>query len=204
MSSTPPPPLETPSTQSFSDAEEESKPNERGSMAFILHNLPRENNALERSTPEAVGHELYCVEMVTLEPRKVTPVPLGFSLIPPRGYYGQILSKSTWALKNIIVVGGVIDPDFRGELCALMLNLNDEPILWDEGVCCAQLVFLKCCTPAFRQFKMSDFETERGERGCLQLHKKIKMDEKAAADAKMDEDAPVANGIKKGEKKTIA
>jgi dUTP pyrophosphatase len=160
--------------------EERQKVEQVEDIAFIEHQKAK-SLALQRSTAGSVGHDLYSVAKVSLEPFKVTPVPLGFTLVPPKGYYGQILSKSSWALKNVVTVGGVIDPDYRGEVCVLLFNFTDEPVFLDEGDCCGQMVFLKCTNPTFRAFFADKNPTERGDRGVLQLHKKMKLDEEKMA-----------------------
>jgi dUTP pyrophosphatase len=55
----------------------------------------------------------------------VIAIPLGIKMEIPNGYEIQIRSRSSLSLKNRIVVGngiGTIDPDYRGQVCAIIAN----------------------------------------------------------------------------------
>jgi dUTP pyrophosphatase len=120
-----------------------------------------------RATAGSVGYDVFAVKEVVLEPQKATAIPLGFRLIPPRNAYGQLVDKSSMALKGLIVVGGVIDPDYRGEVAAIIFNLTSEPVTMAKGDAICQMVFLSVKTPSLRHLDVAMDKTERGERGCL-------------------------------------
>ncbi|KAG6484315.1 hypothetical protein ZIOFF_061117 [Zingiber officinale] len=64
------------------------------------------------------------------------------------GYYARIAPRSGSAYKlNFIVNAGVIDSDFRGEVCLLIYNFSDLTLSLEHGRSIAQLVFEKIITP---------------------------------------------------------
>ncbi|ODM88102.1 Deoxyuridine 5'-triphosphate nucleotidohydrolase, partial [Orchesella cincta] len=59
----------------------------------------------------------------------------------PPGTYGRIAPRSGLALHNHICVGGgVIDPDYRGNLCVILYNHSDVDFHIEEGDRVAQLI----------------------------------------------------------------
>jgi dUTP pyrophosphatase len=125
-----------------------------------------------RYTSGSVGYDVFSLSEITVRPKVPTVVPLGFALIPPENYYGQLHTKSSKAMEGIIVVGGVIDRDYRGEVAAILYNMTDEVITLPKTTAVCQLVFLRVATPSFEEFNVQGDKTERGERGCLQKKKK--------------------------------
>ena len=86
------------------------------------------------------GADLRSTIEVTLEPHKVVKVPTGVYMAIPKGFEGQIRGRSGLGFKHGIgVVQGVgtIDSNFRGEICALLINHSDKPytISVGERVC---------------------------------------------------------------------
>jgi len=68
-------------------------------------------------------------------------VPTGWAMELPPGCYGRIAPRSGLAARNSIdVAAGVVDPDYRGEVAALLCNNSDEPFRFAQGDRIAQLV----------------------------------------------------------------
>jgi dUTP pyrophosphatase len=70
-------------------------------------------------------------------------VPCGFAIAIPKGYEGQVRSRSGLALKYGIAVlnsPGTIDSDYRGELGVVLINHGDQPFVVTRGLRIAQLV----------------------------------------------------------------
>jgi len=70
-------------------------------------------------------------------------VPCGFAIAIPRGYEGQIRPRSGAAWKHGLSIPnapGTIDPDYRGEVAVLLVNLGKEPVTVEPGQRIAQLV----------------------------------------------------------------
>ena len=54
-------------------------------------------------------------------------VPLGISIVIPDNCYGRIAGRSGLASKNSIIIGGgVVDNDYRGEIKVIIFNLSNK------------------------------------------------------------------------------
>jgi len=56
------------------------------------------------------------------------------------GTYAQLLTRSSMAMRNVIVVGGVIDSDYRGEIKVMLQSKMDPNVNIGDKI--AQLVIL--------------------------------------------------------------
>ncbi|MCA9545763.1 MAG: dUTP diphosphatase [Myxococcales bacterium] len=97
------------------------------------------------ATAAAVGMDLAAAVRtpVTLAPGGRALIPTGFALELPAGHEGQVRPRSGWALRHGVTVlnsPGTIDPDYRGELQVLLINLGDAPVVIERGQRVAQLV----------------------------------------------------------------
>jgi len=101
-----------------------------------------------RQTPEAAGLDISAAneEPITLLPGSRALVPTGLVLALPRGIEAQIRPRSGLALRHGITVlntPGTIDPDYRGELKVLLINLGEEPFTIKKGDRIAQMVIAR-------------------------------------------------------------
>jgi dUTP pyrophosphatase len=97
-----------------------------------------------------VGFDLYTDQMTVLHPGKVTKVSTGlkYAGVHPKDpmkmqssrFFTKIEGRSGLAAKGIFPVGGIIDPDYRGEVMVLLFNSTDEYYILEAGDRCAQLV----------------------------------------------------------------
>ena len=118
-----------------------------------------------RGTNWSVGADLCCLEAFTLSPRERKSVPTGLIVEIPPGWYGRVAPRSGLAHRHgVDTLGGVIDPDFRGELKALIVNIGEAPVSFDAGDRIAQLIIERA---AVCNYVWADelSETERGEGG---------------------------------------
>ena len=104
-----------------------------------------------RATSGAVGYDIHSPESVTIDPHKAVKIPLGISLECPTGMYPRIADRSSMASKGIIVRGGVIDNDYRGNLIMCLHNGSDTPHHAKKEQQIAQLIFEKNGTPCLLQ-----------------------------------------------------
>ena len=87
-----------------------------------------------------VGMDLYSVENVTIPPLKRALVHTGIKVVDmPKNSKLMLCGKSGLAAKNgIIIMGGVIDENYRGELIVIVFNTDDKPYNVEVGKKIAQ------------------------------------------------------------------
>lgn len=91
----------------------------------------------------------------------------GIKLAIPKGYEGQIRSRSGLALKHGIKVlnsPGTIDSDYTGEIGVILQNTSKAPFEVVDGDRIAQLVFSKVESVTFEEVNSLE-ATSRGEGG---------------------------------------
>ena len=113
------------------------------------------------------GYDLVSTESATLAPGEIRRVKLNAHFAIPTGYYGRLTPRSGLSSQGINVIPGVIDSTYRGQLQAIVKNELQTPVLVEEGMRLAQILFLKHETPSF--VEVEDLEnlgkTDRGEDG---------------------------------------
>jgi dUTP pyrophosphatase len=98
------------------------------------------------ATKQSAGMDVFAAisTPVTLKPLERQIIPLGFALAIPDGIEAQIRSRSGLASKYGVIVlnaPGTIDPDYRGELGAILVNFGCDPYVISRGDRIAQIVF---------------------------------------------------------------
>jgi dUTPase len=68
------------------------------------------------TTLSSAGFEVLVPEWGVLLPGATTNIPLNWKLRLPPGYSGLLMPLNQQAKEGIKVLGGVIDPDYRGEI----------------------------------------------------------------------------------------
>ena len=117
-----------------------------------------------RGSAGAAGYDLYANEDVIIGEGDFTPVSTGVTVAIPPGYYGRIAPRSGLAAKHgVIIGGGVIDEDYRGELKVLMSRLFGMYEV-SRGERIAQLILEKITTPELEIVTSLD-DTDRGSDG---------------------------------------
>ena len=121
----------------------------------------------EYQTAQAVGLDVRAntSEAITIAPLERVMVPTGLYFQIPDGYEIQVRPRSGLAAKHGITVintPGTIDPDYRGELKVLLVNLSNEPFVLQPGERVAQLVFARYERLAWEE----TVELEATERGA--------------------------------------
>ena len=101
-----------------------------------------------RATEGAIGYDIYATESVLIPAHSIQPIPTGLTVELPQGTYLRIAERSSWALKNNISVGGgVVDPDYRGEIKVLLRNNLSKTFSVNKGDKISQVIFEKASTP---------------------------------------------------------
>src|SRR5215510_12866992 len=121
--------------------------------------LPRRGSVL------AAGLDIYSIEDLEIESKQRSTVRTGLAVAIPPGFYGRIAPRSGLAAKNgLDVLAGVIDSDYRGEVCCLLYNTGDEAITLPAGSKICQLIVEQIITPEATWVSDLD-ETARGAGG---------------------------------------
>ena len=111
---------------------------------------------------------------VTLKPLERCLISTGLYIALPKGYEAQIRPRSGLAIKKGITVlnsPGTIDADYRGEICAIVVNLSSDDFLIEDGERICQMVIAKHEQASWVAVnELSD--TERGEGGFGHTGKK--------------------------------
>lgn len=122
------------------------------------------------ATSGSAGMDLYaCIdEPITLNPGQLAMVPTGIAIeLPNNGCAAFLYARSGLGVKHGICLSngvGVIDSDYRGEICAGLCNVSDSPytINPDERIC--QMVIAPVIMPEIVEVdELGD--TQRGQGG---------------------------------------
>jgi dUTP pyrophosphatase len=121
------------------------------------------------ATIHSAGMDLVAAidEDIILKPLERRAIPTGISIALPEGYEAQVRPRSGLALKNGISVPnapGTIDADYRGEVCAILINLSGQDFKIERGMRIAQMVIAKYSRVNWNIVENLD-ETERGAGG---------------------------------------
>jgi dUTP pyrophosphatase len=122
--------------------------------------------APERMTGGSVGYDLRSTEHVIIDKGDMKKIPLGFSISIPPGIEGCVRARSSLIKKGLILGNGVgtIDNDYRGEVCAILVNLSKETAVIEKGERICQLVFNYVAYPELQEVEELD-STIRGSGG---------------------------------------
>jgi dUTP pyrophosphatase len=107
--------------------------------------------APRRSRPGDAGLDLRCLEGFALAPGERRKVATGLAIALPAHVCGLIVPRSGLAARDgVAPFLGLIDPNFRGELCVTLQNTSAEPFSAAAGERIAQLLLLPFWAPALR------------------------------------------------------
>ena len=123
-----------------------------------------------RATPGSAGMDLYaCIdEAITIAPHEIKLIPTGIAIALERAeYVASLYARSGLAIKHGIAPAncvGVIDSDYRGEVCVGLVNQTDEPFTIEPEERIAQMVISPVVLPEIEVVEELD-DTERGVGG---------------------------------------
>lgn len=99
-------------------------------------------------SPHAAGMDLYAAvkEATTLRPGEIRLIPTGIIIALPTGFEAQVRPRSGLAIKHgigILNSPGTIDPDYRGEVGIILINMGENPFIIKRGDRIAQMIINK-------------------------------------------------------------
>ena len=126
--------------------------------------ITEESTQPEKSTSGSACYDLTAQKAAVVPAHGIAMVPLNLRLAIPPGYFLLLLSRSGLATKGLVALGGVIDSDYRGPVCAILANSADEDFVLKKGQRCVQGVFLPTHDAEFRRVDILE-ETKRNADG---------------------------------------
>ncbi len=111
------------------------------------------------------GIDLRASENSTIKPGERVTVKTGIKVALPPGFFGLIKDRSGLASrKGIHTLAGIVDANYRGEVCVVLLNTGKEdfPIRPNERI--AQLLVIPLAKVDLKEVEELD-KTERNEAG---------------------------------------
>ena len=120
-------------------------------------------------TGQAAGLDVRAniTESITLGPLERALVPTGLYVELPEGYEMQVRPRSGLAAKHglsLVNSPGTVDPDYRGEIKVILVNLSNTPYELKPGERVAQLVVARFTRVKWESVEVLG-ETERGAGG---------------------------------------
>ena len=123
-----------------------------------------------RETPGSAGMDLYaCIdEAITIAQHEIKLIPTGIAIaLESAEYVAYLSARSGLAIKHGIAPAncvGVIDSDYRGEVCVGLVNQTNEPFTIEPEERIAQMVISPVVLPEIEVVDELD-DTERGVGG---------------------------------------
>jgi dUTP pyrophosphatase len=123
----------------------------------------------EYATIHSAGMDLRAnlEQSLVLKPLERILVPTGLFIELPESYEAQVRPRSGLAAKHgisIVNTPGTIDPDYRGEIKVILVNLSDVPFTLEPGERIAQMIVSRFEHISWNEVEILS-ETVRGEGG---------------------------------------
>lgn len=130
-------------------------------------NYTSTSKGLYHGSTYSAGLDLHCVTDVSIAPGERECISTGVRMEMPPHVFGKIEGRSGLAMNSgILIGGGVIDPDYRGEIKVILINTGKEHFFASSGSRIAQLIIHTNVVPQATIIKMETLtETERGSNG---------------------------------------
>ncbi|HEY6692478.1 MAG TPA: dUTP diphosphatase [Solirubrobacteraceae bacterium] len=126
-------------------------------------------HAPARTRPGDAAYDLRCTQGFSLWPREHATVPTGVAVALPAGVAGLVVPRSGLAARHGISVvngPGLIDPNYRGEIRVVLVNLGDARFEAHAGDRIAQLLLVPFIAPeACVVDELPPSPDDRGENG---------------------------------------
>ena len=139
-------------------------------MQLKIKKLKENARIPKRATEGAAGMDLFaCItDAVALAPGQLTVIPTGIAIeLPDNTCAAFLYARSGLGVKHGICLSngvGVIDSDYRGEICVGLCNVSDTPYTIEPGERVAQMVIAPVLIPSVVEVGKLG-ETERGSGG---------------------------------------
>ena len=96
-----------------------------------------------RAYPDDAGIDLYVLGDVTIPANTFVDVPTGVSMELPEGTFGFLTGRSsTFRKHGLLVINGIIDVGYRGELFSAVHNITEADVRLKRGDRISQMIVL--------------------------------------------------------------
>lgn len=123
----------------------------------------------DKKIPNTLFDEFLEDFSITLKPQEVKVLPTGLKVELEKDMEMDIKPRSGLFSRNGILAAGTIDPDYRGEIGIMMINLGPKVVEIKHGERLAQAVLRKVYNEDSLFFEVGDEKeltpTERGQGG---------------------------------------
>ena len=110
------------------------------------------------------GHDLFVAAHTVIPPGEFRDVSTNVRCELPYGTWGLIIGRSsTFRKRRLLVIPGIIDNGYRGELFTAVFNMNGSDAVLDAGDRLAQLIIMPLVTPRIEVGEVND--SDRGDKG---------------------------------------
>ncbi|KAG6536468.1 hypothetical protein ZIOFF_001524 [Zingiber officinale] len=114
-------------------------------------------------TEGVAGYDLAVNQSYHIPPYGQAMLNTGISIKVPKGTYARIAPRSSYAMRGMIIGGGVLDPDYRGEIKIFVYNYSDDDMDFAKGEKIAQFILECYRTPPIIQVHGFD-KTKRQDK----------------------------------------
>ena len=119
----------------------------------------------KQGSTKSAGYDLYSITNCVIPPNTVSIIDTGISAKFPPHTYGRIASRSGLALHHQVETkGGVIDPDYTGNLKIILHNFGSKDYTVKESDRVAQLILEQYLTPPIQSVTKLP-QTARSSKG---------------------------------------
>ena len=128
--------------------------------------LSSEGRIPSKGSAGAAGYDLCSAENCIIFPYSTVKINTDLAIICPPNTYCRIVDRSSLAYKKQLhVIGGVVDPDYRGNIQVVLHNLGANINFIHKGERFAQIIFENFTDVIFEE-KFEEFSlTSRGNNG---------------------------------------
>ena len=118
------------------------------------------SNVPARATEGSAAYDVKAHQALVIPPHSTGLVSLNLKVSLPADHFMLLLSRSGLALKGVTVEGGVIDPDYRQEVKAIIRNNTQTPFKIQRGQRIAQAIFLPIVKAKFNLVEQIEDEDQ--------------------------------------------
>lgn len=131
---------------------------------LVKLNSPDAKVPFKAHPDEDAGFDLVGTHDATVKAFESTIVDIKLSLGIPKGYYGQLMTRSSMGKAGLRIHPGVIDAGYRGNISVIVINLTSRDYEIHQGDRVAQLLLLP--VPKVKIEVVTELpESSRGEGG---------------------------------------